>query len=439
MEHPAAVTTGAAAASAAGVGADLYALVEELYPIPRSLTGDGVRATLEVVARIAPIEQIEVPSGTRVLDWEIPREWNVRDAYVADTAGRRLIDFGSSPLQLVGYSVPVRKRLSLDELRPHLHSLPDHPDWIPYRTSYWQEDWGFCLADETLAALPEGEYEVVIDASLEAGSLTYGEAFVPGETPDEVLVSCHVCHPALCNDGLTGIAVAAFLARAVAARESRRYSYRFLFVPGTIGAIAWLAQHEQDLGRIKHGVVLAGVGDSGSATYKRSRRGDADIDRAVVQVLRDKQVPFSVRDFSPYGYDERQYCSPGFNLPVGCLMRTPYGEYPQYHSSADNLDLVTPAALGDSLDTCLRVVDLLERNRTYVNLKPKGEPQLGRYGLYGSLGGAHHAQDQQLALLWVLNLSDGTSSLLDVAERSGLGFGLVAEAAGRLETAGLLA
>ena len=433
------MTTGAAVASAAGVGAEMYALVEELYPIPRSLTGDGVRATLDAVSRIAPVEQVEVPTGTQVLDWEIPREWNVRDAFVADASGRRVIDVRNSTLHLVGYSVPVRARMSLDELRPHLHSLPGKPEWIPYRTSYWQEDWGFCLSDEALRALPDGEYEVVIDASLEPGSLTYGEALIPGESEDEVLVSCHVCHPALCNDGLAGIAVAAFLARAVAARAALRYSYRFLFVPGTIGSIAWLAAHEQEAQRIKHGLVLACVGDPGAPTFKRSRRSSAEIDRAVALVLRDKEVPFSVRDFSPYGYDERQYCSPGFDLPVGCLMRTPYGEYAEYHTSADNLDLVTPAALEDSLDTCLRVVDLLERNRRYLNLKPKGEPRLGRYGLYGSLGGGHHAHEQQLALLWVLNLSDGDNSLLDVAERSGLSFAVVAEAAGRLEAAGLLA
>jgi aminopeptidase-like protein len=426
--------------SAADVGAELYALVEELYPIPRSLTGDGVRATLDVVSRIAPgLEQVEVPSGTEVLDWEIPREWNVRAAYVADATGRRVIDVASSPLHLVGYSTPVRARMTLDELRSRLHSLPEQPAWIPYRTSYWNETWGFCVADDVLRALPDGDYDVVIDATLEPGSLTYGEAFVPGDSADEVLVSCHVCHPALCNDGLAGIAVAAFLARAVGARERRRYSYRFLFVPGTIGAIAWLARNEEAAGRVAHGLVLACVGDPGSATYKRSRRGDAEIDRAVAQVLRDKQVPHAIRDFSPYGYDERQYCSPGFDLPVGCLMRTPYGEYAQYHTSADDLELVTPAALADSLDTCLRTVDVLERDRRYLNLKPKGEPRLGRYGLYGSLGGGHHAQERQLALLWVLNLSDGDHSLLDVAGRSGLPFELVAEAADRLETAGLLA
>ena len=239
------MTTGATVAAPAGVGAELYALVEELYPIPRSLTGDGVRATLDVIARTAPLEQVEVPTGTRVLDWEIPKEWNVREAFVADSSGRRVIDFRSSPLHLVGYSTPVRTRLSLDELKHRLHSLPDRPEWIPYRTSYWREDWGFCVTDATLRALPEGEYDVVIDASLEPGSLTYGEAFIAGASEDEVLVSCHICHPALCNDGLAGIAVAAFLARAVAARPARRLSYRFLFVPGTIGSIAWLARHEQ--------------------------------------------------------------------------------------------------------------------------------------------------------------------------------------------------
>jgi aminopeptidase-like protein len=430
------MTTGAPA----GVGAELYALVEQLYPIPRSLTGDGVRKTLDVVSTIAPVEQVEVPTGTPVLDWEIPREWNVREAYVADPSGRRVIDVRDSPLHLVGYSVPVRERLPLADLKEHLHSLPEHPSWIPYRTSYWREDWGFCVTDELLRSLPDGDYEIVIDASLEPGSLTYGEAFVEGETADEVLVSCHVCHPALCNDGLAGIAVAAFLARAVAAAPPRRFSYRFLFVPGTVGSIAWLARNEESAARrIEHGLVLACVGDGGDPTYKKSRRGDAVIDRAVAQVLRDKHVPFSVRDFSPYGYDERQYCSPGFDLPVGCLMRTPFGEYDEYHTSADDLDLVEPAALEDSLDTCLRVFDLLERNGVYVNLKPKGEPRLGRYGLYGSLGGGHHSEERQLALLWVLNLSDGRHSLLDVAERSGLPFERVAEAGDRLREAGLLA
>jgi aminopeptidase-like protein len=422
-----------------GVGGELHALVRQLQPIPRSLTGDGVRATLDAVSRIAPLEQVEVSTGTAILDWEIPREWNVREAYVADSSGRRVVDYAESPLHLVGYSVPTRARLTLEELLGHLHSLPDRPDWIPYRTSYWREDWGFCLADTTRSGLADGEYDVVIDASLEPGSLTYGEAFLPGESEDEVLVSCHVCHPALCNDGLAGIAVAAFLARAIAAREHRRLSYRFLFVPGTVGSIAWLAANEAATARIKHGLVLACVGDAGAATYKKSRRGNADIDRAVALVLRDKGAPFSIRDFSPYGYDERQYCSPGFDLPVGCLMRTPYGEFDEYHTSADNLDFVTPESLEDSFDTCLRVVDVLERNRTYVNLKPKGEPRLGRYGLYGSLGGGHHGEQQQLALLWVLNQSDGTTELLDVAERSGLSFALLAEAADRLEAAGLLA
>lgn len=431
--------TDEAVSSRRGVGGELHALVRHLYPIPRSLTGNGVRATLDAVSRIAPLRQVEVPTGTTVLDWEIPREWNVREAYVADSSGRRIVDFADSPLHLVGYSVPVRARLTLEELLGHLHSLPDRPEWIPYRTSYWREDWGFCLADTTRSGLIDGEYDVVIDVSLEPGSLTYGEAFVPGESEDEVLVSCHVCHPTLCNDGLAGIAVAAFLARAVAARAHRRLSYRFLFVPGTVGSIAWLAANEPATRRVKHGLVLACVGDAGTATYKKSRRGNADIDRAVALVLRDRGAPFSIRDFSPYGYDERQYCSPGFDLPVGCLMRTPYGEFDEYHTSADNLDFVTPESLEDSFDTCLRVVEILERNRTYVNLKPKGEPRLGRYGLYGSLGGGHHAEQQQLALLWVLNQSDGTNALLDVAERSGLSFALLAEAADRLEAAGLLA
>ena len=347
------------AVSRGRVGDELFALVRHLQPIPRSLTGDGVRATLEAVSRIAPLRQVEVPTGTVVLDWEIPREWNVREAYIADSSGRRIVDFADSALHLVGYSTPVRARLTADELQSHLHSLPDNPEWAPYRTSYWREDWGFCVAEAVRSTLAEGEYDVVIDASLEPGSLTYGEAFLPGESEDEVLVSCHVCHPTLCNDGLAGIAVAAFLARAVDSMPERRLSYRFLFVPGTIGSIAWLAANDLAVQRVKHGLVLACAGDSGAATYKRSRRGTAEIDRAVELVLRDKGAEFSVREFSPYGYDERQYCSPGFDLPVGCLMRTPYGEYAEYHTSADDLELVRPQSLEDTFDTCLRVVDVL--------------------------------------------------------------------------------
>jgi aminopeptidase-like protein len=419
------------------VGEELYKLVAELYPICRSITGDGVRRTLEVVDREIGLDITEVPSGTRVLDWTVPREWNVRDAWVADAAGERVIDFRASNLHLVSYSVPVRATLPLAELKRQLHTLPEQPDWVPYRTSYYAENWGFCASQRLVDSLPDGDYEVCVDTTLADGHLTYGEHLVEGRTADEVLISVHVCHPSLANDNLSGIAVASHLARLLG-QARPRYSYRFLFIPGTIGSITWLARNEDRLDRVRHGLVLACVGDPGGFTYKRSRRGDAEIDRAVAHVLERSGRPHRLVDFSPYGYDERQYCSPGFDLPVGSLSRSTYASYPEYHTSADDLDLVGPAQLQDSLELCWEVVQVLEGNRRYLNLSPKGEPQLGRRGLYGQIGGRSDAEQRQMAMLWVLNLSDGEHGLLEVAERAGLPFALVAEVAGVLEGAGLL-
>jgi aminopeptidase-like protein len=421
------------------VGEELYKLVAELYPICRSITGDGVRRTLEIVEReLGGLEVSEVPTGTQVLDWTVPREWNVRDAWVADAAGRRVIDFQASNLHLVSYSVPVRATIGLAELREHLFTLPDQPDWVPYRTSYYAERWGFCASQRLVDSLPEGDYEVCVDTTLADGHLTYGEHLVEGQTQDEVLISCHVCHPSLANDNLSGIAVASRLARLLGQGGRPRYSYRFLFIPGTIGSITWLARNQDSLGRVRHGLVLSGVGDPGGFTYKRSRRGDTEIDRAVAHVLGRSGRDHQLVDFSPYGYDERQYCSPGFNLPVGRLGRTPFATYPQYHTSADDLDFVGPAQLQESLEVLQEVVEVLEGNRRYLNLFPKGEPQLGRRGLYGSIGGRSDAEQRQMAMLWVLNLSDGDHSLLDVAERAGLPFAQVADVAAVLEEAGLL-
>ncbi|MBP2706418.1 DUF4910 domain-containing protein [Microbispora sp. RL4-1S] len=418
-------------------GRRMHALVERLYPLCRSITGNGVRRTLEIVAESVPLEVHEVPTGTQVLDWTVPKEWNIRDAYVRDPSGRKVIDFAESSLHVVGYSVPVSATMSLDELRPHLHTLPGQPDLIPYRTSYYAETWGFCLRQETLDALEPGPYEVVIDSTLADGHLTYGEHVVPGESADEVLVSCHICHPSLANDNLAGVAVAVELARRLAERTPR-HTYRFVFAPGTIGAITWLARNRDRVGRIGAGIVLACAGDRGSLTYKRSRRGNAAVDRAVEHVLRASGRAHTVVDFSPYGYDERQYCSPGFDLGVGSLTRTPYGAYPEYHTSGDNPGFVSPEAMTDTLETLWEAVDVLERDRRYLNLSPYGEPQLGRRGLYGSLGGRSDTKRDQMAMLWVLNLSDGDHSLLDVSERSGLTFGEVARAARALEEAGLL-
>jgi aminopeptidase-like protein len=414
------------------VGQEMYRLITELYPLCRSITGDGVRRTLHILQQHIPVTVHEVPSGTQVFDWTVPKEWNIQDAYIKNAQGERIVDFNKSNLHVVSYSVPVRGKMSLAALRPHLFTLPERPEWIPYRTSYYTESWGFCLSHKQFAQLREDEeYEVCIESSLTDGSLTYGEYYLPGEQHDEVLLSCHVCHPSLCNDNLSGIAVVTFLAKYFATLP-RRYSYRFLFIPGTIGSITWLWMNESRVVRIKHGLVVAGVGDRGPFTYKKSRRGDAEIDRVACHVLRHAGTGNAVIDFSPYGYDERQFCSPAFNLPIGCVMRTPFGQYPEYHTSADDLDFVSPAALADSFAKCVAILTVLEHNRVYVNQNPKCEPQLGKRGLYRAVGGQTEGKSNELAMLWVLNLSDGTHSLLDIAERSGMQFEVISQVANAL-------
>jgi aminopeptidase-like protein len=419
------------------LGRDAYALATRLFPICRSITGEGIRRTLAEIRSVVPLELHEIPTGTEILDWTVPREWNIRDACITDLSGRRIIDFRAHNLHVVSYSIPIRARMHLDDLKAHLHTLPDHPDWIPYRTSYYKETWGFCLTQRQLDAFTDDTYDVCIDSTLEEGHLTYGEYYLSGETTDEMLISCHACHPSLANDNLSGVAVSALLARIVSSRRNR-LSYRFLFLPGTIGSISWLARNEKTTHQIKAGLVAACLGDPGQFQYKQSRQGKALIDRVVEYVLKQNGQPHNIRPFSPYGYDERQYCSPGFDLPVGSLTRTPHGQYPEYHTSADNLDLITAEALAGSVNLYLQVFDILEQNLAYRNTNPKGEPQLGRRGLYRSMGGLSNAGQLEMALLWVLNLSDNTHTLLDIAERSGLPFASIAEAADRLRKFGLL-
>lgn len=418
-------------------GTEMYQLVSELYPICRSITGNGFRETMRILQGHIPLELYEVPSGTQVFDWTVPREWNIRDAYVKNSKGEKIIDFKRSNLHILNYSVPIRAKMSLEELKPHLFSIPEQAAWIPYRTSYYKENWGFCLSHMQLQSLQPGEYEVVIDSSLEAGHLTYGEYRLQGESDDEVLISCHSCHPSLCNDNLSGIAVATFLAKCLGT-ISRRYSYRFLFIPGTIGSIAWLSVNEASVSRIKHGLVVTCVGDPGPLTYKKSRHGDSEIDRIVQHVLEHSGQPYVIKEFSPYGYDERQYCSPGFNLAVGSLTRTSHAQFPQYHTSADNLDLVRPEYLADSLAKYLAVMQVLERNKKYLNKNPKCEPQLGKRGLYEALGGRINLPKNELAMLWVLNMSDGRHSLLDIAQKSELEFSVIADTADELSIHDLL-
>jgi aminopeptidase-like protein len=412
-------------------GKEIHQLISDLYPICRSITGNGVRETLRILNNYIPVEVNEVKTGTQAYDWTIPQEWNIKDGFISRLNGQKVIDFQSSNLHVVSYSIPVHKIVSLDELKEHIFTIPEHPDLIPYRTSYYKENWGFCLSHNQFLELEDYDYEVCIDSSLDDGYLTYGEYLIQGSSSDEVLISCHLCHPSLCNDNLSGIAISTFLAKTLA-QYNCHYSYRFLFVPSTIGSIAWLSLNEHQVSNIKHGLVLSCLGDAGHVTYKKSRQDTAEIDRVVAHVLQHSAEEHQVINFFPYGYDERQYCSPGFNLPVGCLMRSPHGSFPEYHTSADNLEFVQPQYLGDSFSKCLSILHILENNKTYLNQNPKCEPRLGKRGLYRGVGGQAEEQLDELALLWVLNLSDGEHSLLDIAERSGLPFDVVVSATNAL-------
>lgn len=422
------------------IGEEIYALAAEIFPICRSITGDGVRKTIDVLGEHLPIQRLELPTGKPVLDWTVPKEWSIADAYIKNSDGERVVDFRRSNLHVVNYSAPVRARMPLRELKEHIFTLPDQPDLIPYRTSFYKEAWGFCMSHRQLETLEAagGEYEVAIESRLEPGALTWGEYLHRGESEDEVLISTHICHPSLANDNCSGLALVTMLGRELSRRKTR-LSYRFVFVPTTIGSIAWLAANEDNLGRIRHGLVISNVGDSGGPTYKRSRRGNASIDRAMGHVLRRSGRPYNLLDFIPYGYDERQYCSPGFNLPVGLFQRSQFGTFPEYHTSADNLDFIAPQHLAASFRWIAQTLDILDGDRTMLNLSPKGEPQLGRRGLYSGYGGGKDAMTWNMAVLWVLNLSDGQHSLLDIADRADVSFDVIAAAASALETHGLLA
>jgi aminopeptidase-like protein len=419
------------------IGQEIFDLIADLYPIPRSITGDGVRQTLSVLEQFIPLQQHEVPSGTPVLDWTVPKEWNIRDAYVANSRGERVIDFQQNCLHVVGYSTPVKGKFRLKELKKHLFTIPERPDWIPFRYSYYDANWGFCLAHRDLDELEDGEYEVHIDSTLEDGSLTYGEYYLPGSSTDEVLISVHIDHPAMCNDNLSGVAVATFLAAYLSRVENRRLSYRFIFIPTTIGSITWLSRNEANLDRIKYGFTLTCIGDEGGFTWKETRRGGTQIDRAVKCALRESREEYELWGFTPFGFDERQFCSPAFNLPVGCLFRTYSHHYPENHTSADDLTLMSPEKLAGSLALMARIVTILEGNVSYLNTSPKGEPQLGKRGIYRKMGGPIIEQNL-IHLFWILNYSDGEHSLLDIAEMSNFAFSDLRKAADILREQGLL-
>jgi aminopeptidase-like protein len=409
----------------------------KLFPICRSITGDGVRVSHQIIGEYIPLETHDIPTGTKAFDWEVPKEWNIEDAYVLDPEGKKIIDFHESNLHVINYSAPIDNTISFDKLKLHLHTLPEQPDVIPYLTSYYDENWGFCLSHEQFLTLKDGDYKVKIESSLTHGSLTYSECLLKGKTNDEVLITCYTCHPSLCNDNLSGVVLATQLAKLLVNR-TLKYSYRFLFIPETIGAITWLSQNEDKINLIKHGLVITCVGDSGNFTYKKSRNGNAEIDRTVTHVLKHSEEQFNVVDFFPSGSDERQFCSPGFNLQVGSLMRSSYTKFPEYHTSADNLDFVRPEYLGYSLEIYLKVINVLENNIRYTNVNPKCEPQLGKRGLYNKIGGQNKQNLHEFSMLWVLNYSDGKHSLLDIAELSGLEFEVISQTATLLKENKLL-
>jgi aminopeptidase-like protein len=418
-------------------GEKIYQTACDLFPICRSITGDGVRQTLSMLARLGPNMKIsEISSGEKAFDWTVPDEWNIRDAYIKDPLGRKIIDFRENNLHVLNYSVPVHAKMSLAKLRPHLYTIPEQPELVPYRTSYYARTWGFCLSHHQMSNLEEGEYEVLIESTLQPGSMTYGEILLNGAVEDEVMIYTHICHPSLANDNLSGMALTAHMANYLAGKRLR-HSYRFIFAPGTIGSIAWLARNEGLAQRIKCGLVVCLVGDGGEITYKKSRDGDASIDRIARYVLDSRGESCRLREFEPYGYDERQFCSPGFNLPVGRLTRTPNGEYPEYHTSADNLDFISPDKLADSFRVLAEIIEVIENDVVFVSKNPKCEPQLGKRGLYRKTGG-RNIGGLEHAMLWVLNQSDGRNSLLDIALRSGIPVKEIVQAADLLKQSELL-
>lgn len=400
---------------------NIEAFFDRLWPICRSLTGDGVRETLAILQEIIPLEVHEVPTGREVFDWTIPKEWNIREAYILTPDGRRVADFQQHNLHVLGYATPLKAKMSWEELAPHLYTLPEMPDAIPYMTSYYKERWGFCLTQNVYDTLPhEGEYEVVIDATLAPGHLTYGDLVLPGETEEEILFSTYICHPSMANNELSGPLVTAFLYQYIASLPRRKYTYRFVFAPETIGIINYLFDHGQHMKqKTVAGYVLTCVGDEGMFTYKRSKHRTSLADRTAEHVLKNQEEPYRIIEFAIGGSDERQYCSPGFNLPVGSVTRSMYLQYPEYHTSKDNKDFISFEAMVRTIDIYSRIVDVLELNDAYINTQPYCEPQLGRRGLYYAMGGNPKRNLEVPMMLHLLSFADGTRDLIDMAEWQG--------------------
>jgi len=415
----------------------MFDLIERLYPMCRSITGDGMRETLKIISEQIPIKIHEIPTGIKVFDWEVPKEWNITDAYIKNSKGKKIVDFKKSNLHVLNYSVPINKKMTLNELKQaygkHIFTLPKYPDWIPYVTSYYKENWGFCMTHNQYENLCEDTYEVFIDSELKNGHLTYGELLIEGSSKEEILVSTYICHPSLANDNLSGTVLSTFLAKYLINKDLK-YSYRFLFIPETIGSITWLSINEIKIPSIKFGFVITCVGDSGNITLKKTKEGNTKLDKAAIKVLQDEinQNQYKILDFAPMGSDERQYSSPGINIPIVSIMRSQYNKYPQYHTSADNLSIMNKKSLNEIFNIYIKVINVIENDKIYVNKYSKCEPQLGKRGVYTS------SSEENLLFKWVLNMSDGKHSLLDIAIRSNISFYKIKKASDILYSKGLI-
>jgi len=434
------------------IGSEMYSLIEKLFPICTSITGNGVRKSLSIIKEIIPIDIFEIPTGTKVFDWQIPKEWNIKDAWIKDPSGNKIVDFKKSNLHIVNYSIPIHEKIDLNKLKKYLHHIEEYPDWIPYKTSYYNETWGFCISHKQFESLKDGEYEIFIDSKLENGSLTYGEFFVKGEKEDEILITCYVCHPSMCNDNLSGVSLVTYLAKIISGLKTK-YSYRFLFIPETIGAITWLCQNEELISKIKIALVVTCVGDRGISTYKKTKEENSTLDIIVKRVLEESGEEFRIIDFFPYGSDERQFSSPGINIPTGSLTRTIYNHFTEYHTSADNLEFISKEHLVDSFKKYYKIFQLLEKEdidgtkvkkikkydneEFFINCNPKCEPNLGKRGLYRTF---HNklVKINDLSIFWILNYSDGFHSLSEISKLAKIEYSIIKENAKLLEGKKLL-